>query len=391
MRKSAAALIALVCLAYMVSCGGSSKTILLSTTNYELPAPLAAPYPTLLGGAIQGKELVLTNSATVFAGSSAGFLDNTPATGAKFNRPIALATDGTNLYVADYHNNAIRKVVMATGAVTTIAGSTAGTAGSADGIGVAASFNRPTGITTDGTSLFITDSGNYTVRKMVLSTGNVTTLAGSAGTSGAVDNANGANARFGTLNGITTDGVNLYVTDSINTIRRIVIATGAVSTLAGSPGLAGSNDGSPSAARFNQPAHITTDGLNLYVTDFYSKTIRKITLLTGVVTTIAGSDGPLGIDEGTADGTGTAARFNQPNGITTDGTNLYVTDSYKNSIRKIVLASGVVTTISGIPGTAGSVATAGGAPVYNTPIGITTDGAALFVADNQNSIICRVQ
>lgn len=391
MRKSAAILTTLVCLIYMVSCGGSSTVTFLSTTSYDLPAPLAAPYPTVLGGAIQGKPLVLSNTVTRFAGSSAGFLDSTTATGAMFNRPIALTTDGTNLYVADYYNNAIRKVVIATGAVTTIAGSTAGLAGSADGVGVAASFNRPTDITTDGTSLYVTDSVNFTIRRITLSTGSVTTLAGGVGLAGAVDNAVGLNARFGTLNGITTDGTNLYVTDANSTVRRIVIATGAVSTLAGSPGSVGSADGIQSAARFNQPAHITTDGANLYVADFYGRTIRKIVLATGAVTTIAGATGPLGTDEGTTDGVGTVARFNQPNGITSDGTNLYVTDSYKNTIRRIVIATGAVTTISGIAGTVGNIDTANGTPVYNTPIGITTNGTALFVADSQNSIICRIQ
>jgi hypothetical protein len=142
----------------------------------------------------------------------------------------------------------------------------------------------------------------------------------------------GAEARFRNPHGITTDGVNLYVGDTFNhTIRKIVISTGAVTTLAGSAGSLGSADGMGAAARFNNPYEITTDGVNLYVADTNNSTIRKIAILTGAVTTLAGSAG----QSGSADGTGAAARFYRPQGITTDGNSLYVSDSDNNSIRRI--------------------------------------------------------
>jgi DNA-binding beta-propeller fold protein YncE len=74
-----------------------------------------------------------------------------------------ITTDGTNLYVIDI--SAIRKVVISTGEVTTIAG-TALSAGSSDGIGVEASFRYPLGITTDGTSLYVADTGNNMIRRI---------------------------------------------------------------------------------------------------------------------------------------------------------------------------------------------------------------------------------
>jgi sugar lactone lactonase YvrE len=346
-----------------------------------------------MGGAIQGVgALALTNPVNVstFAGSAVGYINSTIATGAKFNHPIAITTDGTNLYVADYNNNAIRQIVIASGNVTTLAGNVNGLIGSADGTGSAASFNRPSSITTDGTSLYVTDSGNYTIRKIVISTGAVTTLAGYVGVAGSID-ATGSNARFNILYGITTDGTNLYVTDSNNTIRMIVISSGAVTTTAGTAGTIGTADGTQAAARFNQPARITTDGANLYVTDFNNRTIRKIVIGSWVVTTMAGVAGQLGTDAGTTDGIGTAAHFNQPNGITTDGTNLYVTDSYNNTIRKIVIGTGAVTTISGSAGTVGYVDTTGGTPSYNTPVGITSDGINLYVADSGNQTIRKLK
>ena len=106
----------------------------------------------------------------------------------------------------------------------------------------------------------------------------------------------------------------------------------AVTTLAGAAGVSGTADGIGSAARFYLVRGIDTDGTNLYVTEGYNHTIRKIVIGTGEVTTLAGAAGI----PGTADGTGSAARFNFPWGVTTDGTNLYVTDTENFTIRKII-------------------------------------------------------
>jgi len=180
---------------------------------------------------------------------------------------------------------------------------------------------------------------------------NLTRLAGSLGGSGNVDGT-GAEARFNSPYGVTTDGTNLYVADSNNsTIRKIVIATGAVSTIAGTAGRVGSTDGTGATVRFNHPFGITTDGKNIYVADSFNHTIRKIVIATGAVSTIAGTAGSVG----TIDGTGAAARFYYPYGITTDGTSLYVADSGNHTIRKIVIATGAVSTIAGTAGSIGSV------------------------------------
>ena len=245
-----------------------------------------------------------------------------------------------------------------------------------------------TGITTDGTYLYVADSGNSTIRKIIISTGVVTTIAGSPGLSGSTDGT-GSAARFGgQRGGISTDGTNLYVADwSNSTIRKIVISTGAVTTLAGSPGLIGSTDDTGSAARFNLPEGITTDGINLYVADSSNSTIRKIVISTGIVTTMAGSPGLTG----STDGSGLAARFIGPEQITTDGTNLYVTDVSNNTIRKIVIATGVVSTLAGSPGVSGSNDGIGSTARFNGPFGITTDGTSLYVTDFCNSTIRRIR
>ena len=159
------------------------------------------------------------------------------------------------------------------------------------------------------------------------------------GSSGSTD-ATGTSASFDNPMGITTDGTNLYVADNGNDrIRIIVIDNGTVTTLAGSS--QGSTDATGTSASFNNPHGITTDGTNLYVADESNHRIRKIVIDNGTVTTIAGSS------QGYTDATGTSARFYRPRGITTDGTNLYVADMYNHRIRKIVIDNGTVTTIAG--------------------------------------------
>jgi hypothetical protein len=305
--------------------------------------------------------------------------------GARFYWPDGITTDGTSLYVVDNNNDKIRTVVISTGAVTTLAGSSVG---SADGPGSTAQFKNPACITTDGPNLYMTDQGNSTIRAIVSSSGAVTTLAGNPTATGSA-NGMGNAARFNSPTGITTDGTNLYVVDTGNdTIRSIVISTGAVTTLAGSPTVTGSIDGTGNAARFFLPIGITTDGTNLYVADMGNNTIRKIVISTGAVTTLAGGSAST---PGSADGTGRAARFYSPWGITTDGTNLFVTDDRNYTIRKIVIATGAVTTLVGSAGTPGSADGTGSAARFNFPTGITTDGINLFVADNGNNTIREIK
>src|SRR6185295_13673509 len=139
---------------------------------------------------------------------------------ARFSQPQGMTTDGTFLYVADYVNNAIRKIDPATGAVTVFAGSTSGTSGSTDGTGTAARFLRPYDITSDGTNLFVTDYNNCTVRQIVISTAVVTTLAGTVGTCATPVDGTGSAAKFASPQGITTDGTNLYVTEN-TAVRKV--------------------------------------------------------------------------------------------------------------------------------------------------------------------------
>ncbi|MCK9419948.1 MAG: hypothetical protein M0R70_11280 [Nitrospirae bacterium] len=298
-------------------------------------------------------------------------------TDAHFGFSAGITTDGTNLYVTDTFNHTIRKVVISTAAVTTLAG-TAGISGSMDGIGSAARFNSPQGITTDGTNLFVADTVNQTIRKINIITGQVSTLAGTAGVIGAADGI-GPNAQFNHPSGITNDGSNLFVADMKNNIvRKILINTGQVMTLAGTAGKSGSSDGTGSSALFNYPAGITIDGPNLYIVDNSNSTIRKIVLETGSVTTLAGIAGTLG----STDGTGGAALFNYPLGIASDGNCLFVTDTGNSNIRKIVISGGQVTTLAGTTGKVGSDDGNATNARFSIPSGIVAGtGTTLYIAD----------
>ena len=273
---------------------------------------------------------------TTLAGT-AGSYGSTDGTGAdaRFQNPYGVAVDGDgNLYVTERENHTIRKVTPA-GVVTTFAGS-AGSYGSTDGTGAAARFWQPRGVAVDGDgNVYVADTANHTIRK-ITPAGVVTTLAGTAGSYGSTDGT-GAAASFNSPWGMAVDGDgNLFVADTSNHAIRKVTPAGEVTTLAGSAGSSGSADGTGAAASFSQPAGVAVDGDgNLFVTDASNRTIRKVTPA-GEVTTLAGSAG----SSGSVNGIGPAARFSFPTGVVVDGDgNLYVIDNSGSTIRKVTPAS----------------------------------------------------
>jgi D-alanyl-D-alanine dipeptidase len=335
----------------------------------------------VLPAAAEGQSVTFTT----FAGSGPGSDDGT-GSAARFNSPLGVATDNSgNVYVADSGNHTIRKIT-AGGAVTTLAG-LAGSQGSADGIGSAARFYFPDGVAADGSgNVYVADSGNHTIRK-ITPAGTAATLAGLAGSQGSADGI-GSAARFNDPEGVATDSSgNVYVADAGNhTIRKITPA-GAVTTLAGLPGSSGSADGTGSAARFANPFGVATDGSGtVYVADTNNNAIRKITSA-GFVSTLAGLAG----SQGSADGTGSTARFALPFAVATDsGGNVYVADSYNETIRKITPA-GVVTTLAGLARNSGSADGTASAARFSDPEGLFTDaGGTVYVADAGNHTIRKI-
>ncbi len=316
---------------------------------------------------------------------SGGATDGTGAA-ARFYELAGIAADNAgNLYVADTGNHTIRRIAVATGAVTTLAG-LAGSSGSADGTGAAARFNSPSGVVVDGAgNLFVADTLNHTVRR-VTAPGVVTTLAGSAGTAGSSDGT-GSAARFHGPQGLALDGGgNFYVADTNNhAIRLIVPATGVVTTVAGMAGIAGSADGLGAFARFNFPSGIAVNGVGVaFVADTENHTIRQV-LPSGLVTTVAGLAGA----NGAVDASGGAARFDSPAGVAVDPSgNLYVVDTDNHTIRKVAPSIGAVTTLAGLAGTSGSADGLGSAARLFGPAGIAVgNDANLYVADANNDTV----
>ncbi|HRI80142.1 MAG TPA: NHL repeat-containing protein [Cyclobacteriaceae bacterium] len=332
----------------------------------------------LVGCKNDGPQIVNTtgSGATVstLAGSINGYADGVGAA-AMFASPQGITVDfNGNIYVADKFNQKIRKVTS-TGTVTTLAGSSAGYV---NGLGSNAKFNYPSGVTVDALgNIYVADTENHSIRK-VTSAGSVTTLAG--GTAGNVDGT-GANASFNFPQGLVVDpGGNVYVADTENFRIRKITAAGVVTTFAGST--EGFTDGTGTGAQFTFPTSIAIDASGaLYVTDAYK--IRKITSA-GVVTTLAG-----GSTSGFEDGIGTAARFSNPFGVAVDGSgNVFVTDSDNHKIRKIT-SSGLVTTLAGsIPGYLDGE---GKAAQFNIPTGIVLNPAqVIYVAEQTNNKIRKI-
>src|SRR5438874_431557 len=311
-----------------------------------------------------------------FAGNAYG--GNGTGSQAIFDYPYATAVDGAgNVYVADTYNYTVRKITPA-GVVTTLAG-LAGEDGSADGTGSYARFSYLFGIAVDGAgNVYVTDFSN-TIRK-ITPAGVVTTLAGTPGVHGSADGT-GSAAQFWQPWGIAVDSAGIaYVADQANSTIRKITPAGVVTTIAGAAGMFGSADGSGSAARFNAPDGIAVDSSgNLYVADTLNSTIRKITS-TGVVTTLAGTSGGIG----SADGTGSAARFYYPYALAVDGAAKFGAESCSNTVGKVA-STGEVTTFAGTAGALGNVNGTGSAARFNSPYGVAaTSTGIIYGADSGN-------
>ncbi len=396
--------------------------------------------------------LTVTQTAlSVLAGNpgASGALDGT-GSGARFNFPAGVAVDATSgdAYVADYANQTIRKITAA-GVVTTLAGSR-GDIGSADGAGNVARFNNPRGVAVDSAgNVYVADSGGGSIRR-ITSAGVVSTLAtglnvpvavavsGSGasdvlyvveavahqvraytltGTSlgivtgtGSPGSANGTLAAAtynvplglavdpGALDAVATDDV-LYIADSDNTvIRKADRTSDAVTTLAGTVGAFGADDGDAATATFSYPTGVALVGDSatgfLYTVDNSGHRVRKIDFTAGsaspnFVTTLAGT-GTAGNDNGA----GATATFSQPFGIAVNTAgDLLVTDYGSNVIRKIaaVTTAPTVSNFAGDPATRGSANGTGSAALFNYPRGVATDSAGnTFVADSLNHMIRMV-
>jgi sugar lactone lactonase YvrE len=324
---------------------------------------------------------VRTMAGATTPGATNGF-----ASSARFNHPAGVAADNNgNIYVADTENSSVRKI-SPSGFVSTFAG-LSGSFGSADGSGGSARFFAPQGVAADAFGqVYVADTANGTIRR-VTTGGTVSTLAGTPGVSNSFDGT-GINGQFWHPEGVTVgpDG-NVYIADTWNHTIRKMTPGGVVTTVAGLAGYSGSADGTNSKARFNRPTGLVADSsTNIYVTDFFNHTIRKISAA-GQVSTIAG----LPAVWGSADGTNLAARFYLPQGITLSASgDLFVADSGNQTLRKISVSgtNWVVTTVAGFAGTAGATNGNGTTVRFDFPSEVASDSSGyLYLADLANNMV----
>ena len=371
-----------------------------AAARFNRPFGLAASSAGTLYVADTGSHIIrkITSAGVVTtlagAAANAGSADGTGIS-ATFNNPTALALNPAtgDLYVSDTSNNIVRKITSA-GVVTTVAGTAVTTGAHVDGIGAAARFNSPIALALNaaGTVLYVADSGSHVIRAITLATASVSTLAGLADTAGSTD-ATGAAARFDQPKGLALHAASgdLFVADANGGRIRRVTTGGVVTTVAGQYLVTGSANGTGAAATFAIPTGLAVDAGTgrLLIADSLNSQLRSLDVATGAVSALAGKD-PL--RQTAADGAGDAARFNAPRDLARDASgNLYVADRDNHVIRKIT-AAGLVSTLAGAAGQSGSTDDTGAAARFNKPAGIAVkaDGSLIYVAESGNHLIRQI-
>jgi DNA-binding beta-propeller fold protein YncE len=284
-------------------------------------------------------------------------LANGIGTNAQFSDPIgsAISPDESYALVADWHNHAIRKIVMTTGSVTLFAGSPWGILGTSNGEGTNSRFHHPLAVSflPDGSSAFVADTSNHRIQKIATTTASVTSFAGSStiGTTNGI----GTSASFDSPYAVTVapNGIFAISVDFMaQLIRAIEISTVGVTTLAGSADSSSATDGIGTNARFSfaRSASIAPDSSFVLIADSNNNAVRKIVMTSAQVTTLAGRY------SGYSNGLGSNARFNNPRGlsISPEGSYVLVADRNNNIIRRIAMATGEVSDFVGSSVSSGS-------------------------------------
>jgi hypothetical protein len=377
----------MMCVSHTHSCGRAFAMLVLVSSSFSGPLALSLAlcslsfHPLFVAVVAEGD---ITGGYTDGVGSNALFY---------FPYGVSVSSDGSYALVADAYNHLIRRIVISTASVSTLAG-LPWPYGSTDGVGSNARFNEPQGVSfsSDGSYALVADSMNCLIRKIVISTASVSTLAGlSFGSTNGV----GSNARFHFPIGVSVSSNDVYalVADTTKSlIRMIVLSTASVSTLAGVASSDGSTDGVGSNALFNLPAgvSISSDGSYALVSELFNYLIRKIIISTATVSTLAG----LALSSGSTDGVGSNARFYYPHGVSvsSDGSYALVADTVNYLIRMIIISTANVSTLTVLTSSSGSTNGVGSNARFYYPnaVSISSDGSYALVPDTINHLIRKI-
>ncbi len=317
--------------------------------------------------------------------------DGGSATNAELSAPDGVAVDTAgNIYIADTQNCRIRKVATSTGAISTVAGNGTCSYSGDGGPAASAELFEPSGVAVDSANnIYIADWDNSRIRKVTASTGVISTVAGNGTKGFAGDGKKATSAKLSSPFGVAIDSAaNIYIADVGNyRIRKVTVSTGIISTVAGNgtQGYAG-DGGAATSAELQGPTGVAVDSAgNIYIADSYGNRIRKVAASTGIISTVAGNGN---IGHSGDGGPATSAQLYYPYGVAVDTAgNIYIADSDNYRIRKITASTGIISTMAGngTCGYSGNGGVATSAEVCLGLGGLAVDGFGnVYIADQYN-------
>ena len=347
-------------------------------------------------------QLVTTqvrNPIDTFAGSgrTAAFGDGGPALSASLESPRGVAADSLgNLYIADSRNHRVRRIDAVSGTISTVAGTGERGFSGDDGPATSAQLDDPWGVAVDSLgNVYVSDPNQSLVRRIDAASGTITTVAGTGEPGFSGDGGPATSAKLWAPLGLAVDSQdNLYIAAfGANRVRRVDLASGIITTVAGNGERGYSGNGGPAtSAKLNRPYAVAVDGLdNVYIGEAGNNRVRRIDAAYGTITKVAGGGWGFSGDGGAA----TSARFRRPLALAVDSLgNLYIGDTYNHRVRRVDAASGTITTIAGstsynsFKGDGGPAAFAELSSVFGLAI---DDLGNLYISDTINDRIRRVK